>query len=90
MGLVGFRLSRLTLVVQATVSDCLQFDASPFGQDGFAGLEVDISRGQVVDALVVAVVVVVVDEGGDGGLQVTFEEVVFQHNVDLHRFCSGF
>jgi len=37
----------LTLVVQAAVLDGLQFDASPFGQDGFATTKVDVSRYEV-------------------------------------------
>jgi hypothetical protein len=45
--------------------NCLLFDAPPLGQDGFTAPEVDVCRGQVADALVVAVVVVVVDEGGE-------------------------
>ena len=54
-------------MVQAAVMDGFQFDAPPFGQDGFAASEVDVGRGEVADAFVVAVVVVVVNEGGDGG-----------------------
>ncbi len=59
-------------MVQAAVLDGLVFDASPFSQDGFAAPEVDISWGEVGDALVVAVVVVVVDEGRDGGFKLSF------------------
>ena len=73
----------MTVVVQAAFLDGLLFNAPPFSQDGFAAPEVDVSRGQVADTLVVAVVVVVVDEGGDGGFQGTFEEVVFQQNAVL-------
>jgi hypothetical protein len=43
-------------VVQATVLDGLVFDAPPFSQDGFAAPEIDVSRCQVADALVVSVV----------------------------------
>ena len=46
----------MTLVVQATVLDGLVFDAPPFSQDGFAAPEIDVSRCQVADALVVMVV----------------------------------
>ena len=60
-------------MVQAAVLDGLVFDASPFSQDGFAAPEVDISWGEVADALVVAVGVVVVDEGRDGGFKLSFE-----------------
>ena len=48
-------------MVQSAVLDGLLFSAPLFGQDGFAAPEVDVSRGQVADALVVAVVVVVVE-----------------------------
>ena len=68
-------------MVQAAVLDGLVFNAPPFSQDGFASAEVDISRCQVADALVVAMVVVVVDEGGDGGFEFAFEEVVFEQDA---------
>ena len=80
--LIGFRLCCLTLMVQAAVLDGLLFGAPPFGQDGFAASEVDVSWGQVADAFVGAAVVVVIDEGGDGGFQVTLEEVVFQQGEE--------
>jgi hypothetical protein len=47
----------LTLEFQAAVFDGRRSDASPFGQDGFTATEVDIGRGQVADAFVMAVVV---------------------------------
>ena len=70
-------------MVQATFLDGLLFNASPFGQDGFAAPEVDVSRCQIAYALVVAMVVVVVDEGGDGGFKLAFEEVVFEQDAVL-------
>ena len=57
-------------MVQAAVLDGLLFDASPFSQDGFAAAEVDVGRCEVADALVVATMIVVFDEGGDGSLEV--------------------
>lgn len=68
-------------MVQAAVLDGLVFDASPFSEDGFAETEVDISWCEFADTLVVSVVVVVVDEGGDGGLKFPPEEVVFQQDA---------
>jgi hypothetical protein len=50
-------------MVQATVLDGLVFDAPPFSQDGCAAAEVDVCWGQVADALVIAAVVLVLDEG---------------------------
>jgi hypothetical protein len=78
------------LKVEAAVLDGLQFDASPFGQDGFAAPEVDVGRGEVNDALVVAVGVVVVDEGGDGCLKFALKEVVFQQDAVLQGLVPSF
>ena len=59
-----------------------------------AAAEVDVSGGQVAEALVVAVVVVVVDEGADGGLELAGKEVVLQQDAVLQglvpaRSCPG-
>ena len=40
--------------------------------------EVDVGGGEIVDALVVATVVVIGDEGFDVGFEITREVVVFQ------------
>jgi hypothetical protein len=40
-------------MVQAPVLDGFLFDAPPFGQDGFATMEVDVGCGQVADAFAV-------------------------------------
>ena len=77
-------------MVQAAVLDGLVFDAPPFSQDGFAAPEVDVSRCQVADALVVAMVVVVVDEGSDGGFKFPFEEVVFEQDAVLQGLVPAF
>ena len=52
-------------MLQAPMLDGLAFDTGPFGQYVCRPAEVDVSRGQVLQALVVAVIVVVVDEGAD-------------------------
>ena len=56
---------------QASVCDGLSFDPFPFHEDCLAAPEVDIGRGEVAQALVVAQVIVVIvvgDEGVDLGL----------------------
>jgi hypothetical protein len=70
-------------VLQATVCDGLSFDPFSFCQDGGAASEVDLGRGGIIDALVVAVVVVVVDEGLDLGFESAGEKVVLQHDAVL-------
>ncbi len=47
-------------------------------QDGVAASEVDVGGGQIADALVVAPVVVVGDEGLDLGLEITRQVIVLE------------
>ena len=54
-------------MLQAPMLDGLSFDPFSFQQDGLAPPEVDVGRGQIVQALMIAVVVVVGDEGLDKG-----------------------
>ena len=50
---------------QAPGCDCVPFDPFSLFQDGVAALQVDIDRGEVLQALVIAPVVVMIDEGDD-------------------------
>ncbi len=61
---------------QAAVLDCLFLDPLPFSENGFVAAEVDISRSNVVQALVVSLVVVIVDEGANLALEVAGKIVV--------------
>ena len=58
-------------MAQAAVSDGQFLDLQPLGEDGLASAEVDVGGGEVSEALVVAMVVVVFDEGGDSGLELS-------------------
>jgi hypothetical protein len=69
--------------MQASRFECLSFDPFTLLQNGFVSSEVDVGRCDVVDALVIALVVVVVDEGFDLGLEIARHEVVFQQNAVL-------
>ena len=51
------------MVLQAATGDGLSFDPFSFDEDGLAPPEVDIGRGEIAQALVVAGMVVVLDEG---------------------------
>ena len=46
-------------MLQATICHCLAFDPFAFEEDGLAAPEVDVSRSKIVEALVIAVMVVV-------------------------------
>jgi len=58
------------LVDQAALLDGLSLDAFAVEQDGLAAAEMDVGRGQVAQALVVTLVIVVGDEGLDLRLEV--------------------
>ena len=70
-------------MLQATVGDGLSFDPFSFCQDGWTASEVDVGRGEIVDAFMVAVVVVIGDEGFDLGFEIAGQEVVFQQDAVL-------
>ena len=52
-------------MLQASVCDGLSFDPFPFGEDGLAAPDVDVRPRQVAQALVVAPLIVVGDEGAN-------------------------
>ena len=63
---------------QASRFDGLTFDPFSLSQDGLAVSEVDIGRGEVLQALVIAPVVVVIDKGIDLMPEITGQVVVSQ------------
>ena len=78
MAHLGLMLSRLALMVQAAVLDSQFLDPfSPFN-DGGVSAEVGIGGGDVAEALVVAVVVIMVDESADLAFEISGQVIVFQ------------
>ena len=68
----------------ASAGSCsVSLDPFPFRQDGLTTTEVDIGRRQVVQALVVAVMVVVADEVADLELQMARQQVVLEQDAVL-------
>ena len=80
-------------MLQAAILDCLFLDLFPFSENVFVTSEVDVCRSDVVQALVITVVVVVIDEGTDLLLQIAWQVVVFQEGTvrinRLARQCCG-
>ena len=70
-------------VLQAPMLDGLSLDPFALFEDGGCSAEVGVGRGHVVQALVVALVVVVLDEGLDLGLEVAGQDVVFEQDAVL-------
>jgi hypothetical protein len=67
--------------LQALMLDSLAFDPFALFEDCLGSSEVGVGRRDVVEALVIAPVVVMLDEGADLGLQVAGQEVVFQEDA---------
>ena len=68
-------------MLQAPMLDGLSLDPFTLFDDGWCPAEVGVGRGHVVQALVVALVVIVLNEGFDLGLEVAGQEVVFQQDA---------
>src|SRR5271154_1035478 len=62
-------------------SSGLSFDPFSFCQDDRPASEVDDGGSEIVDALVVATVIIIGDEGLDLGLEIARQVVVFQQNA---------
>ena len=82
-------LSGFAAVYQSSDLDGLSLDPFSFQQDGVATVEVDIGWGQIGNGLVVAVVVVVVDEGVDLDLEIAQEVVVLEQNAVVERLMPS-
>ena len=76
-------------MLQAPVLDGLWFDPLPFQQDGLAAPEVDIGGREVIQALVVAPVVVVLDEGAELGFEITGQIIVLEQDPVLQRLVPA-
>ena len=57
-------------MLQAPVFEGLSFDAPAFFENLPASSEVDIRRGQVLQALVIAMMIIVLDEVADLGFEI--------------------
>src|SRR2546430_2474524 len=69
----------------ASLLDGFSFDLFPPFENGLAAPEVDVSRRQVVQALVVSTVVVVPDELLDALFELSWQVVVVQQDPVFHR-----
>ena len=74
-------LCGLPMVQQAAIGDCLSFDPFPFDQNGLAPPEIDVGGGQIADALVIAQVIVVSDEGLDLNFEFARQVIVLEQDT---------
>src|SRR5271156_785235 len=79
----------MQLMLQATVCDCLALDPFAFEEDGLSAPEVDVSRGKIVEALVIPGMVVVRHEGGDLAFEIAGQVVVLKQDAVLERLMPA-
>ncbi len=76
--------------MQASRFERLLFDPLPLLQNGFVPTEVDIGWRDVLQALVIALMVVVIDERFDLSFEISRQEVFFQQNAVLQGLMPSF
>ena len=75
---------------QAAVLDGFALDALALEQDGLPPAEIDISRGQVVQAFMVSAMAILLDECLNIGLKRAWQIVVFQQDAVPHGLVPAF
>ena len=76
--------------MQASRFERLSFNPFALLEKGFVPAEVDIGGSDIVEALVEAPVIVVIDEGSDLSFEITGQEVVFQQDSVLQGLVPAF
>ena len=79
----------MQVVLQATVCDGLALDPFAFEEDGLGAPEVDVSRSEIAEALVIAGMVVVLDEGRDLAFEIAGQVVVLEQDAVLERLMPA-
>jgi hypothetical protein len=76
-------------MLQAAIGDGLGFAAFAFKEDGLGPSEVDIGRREIAQALVIAGMVVMVDEGGDLAFEIAGQVVMLEQDAVLERLMPA-
>ncbi len=76
-------------VLQVPEFDCLSFDPFSLFDDSRGSAEVGVGRRDVAKALVVASVIVMLDEGFDLAFEIARQEVVLQQDAVLERLMPA-
>ena len=72
-------------MLQSSSFDGVAFDPFPVEQDDVAAAEVDVGRREILQALVIATMIVVLDEAIDVGLEIAGQIVVLEQDAVLER-----
>lgn len=74
---------------QAALSDGFAFDLFSFQHDDVAAPEVDVGGCEIAKAIMVAAVVVMIDQRRDMLVEITRQEVAFQQDAVLQRLVPS-
>jgi hypothetical protein len=77
-------------MLQAEVCDGVALDALTFSDYGLGSAERDVSRGQIVDALMIAHVILVLDEGAGLPFEIARQVVVIEQDAVLQGLMPAF
>jgi len=77
-------------MLQAALLDCQFLDLFPFSDDGFVTPKIDVGGCVFVEALVIPLAVVVLDEGPNQAFKITGQVAVLQQNPVLHDLMPPF
>ncbi len=70
-------------MLQASLVDGVAFNPFSLQQNGLTASEVDVGRSEIVEALVIAPMVVALDEGGNLGFEIAGQEVILEQDAVL-------
>ncbi|CDO37960.1 hypothetical protein SPHV1_470051 [Novosphingobium sp. KN65.2] len=87
---MGWLLGGKLAVLQAAMFDGLFLDGGSLGEDLPVAAEVGISRRHITQALVVALVVIVLDERLDLCFEIAGQVVIFQQDAVLQGLMPAF
>ncbi len=79
----------MQLMLQTTICAGPAFDPFAFEEDGLSAPEVDVSRSEIAEALVIASLVVVLDEGRDLAFEIAGQVVVLKQDAVLERLMPA-
>src|SRR5450631_2395201 len=85
-----YSLGGLQSVLQAAVCDGGPLDAVSFGEDRLGSSKIDVSGREVVDALVIADVVIMLDEGADLPFEIAGQVIVLEQDAVLEGLVPPF
>ena len=77
-------------MLQATVCDGDAFDMLSFFKDLFGSAKVDVGRCDIVDAFMIAGIVIVLDEGIDLPFEITGQIVIVEQDAVLQGLVPTF